>query len=150
MLLIIWREYQGRMWGRGKGQTRRLPPFRVLFILGWVETGSTRCHPQLKVDEYGASGGMRIGRGNRSRLLVETLPQCHFVHHKSHMSWFWACAVGPQTPTALATERSPLTENTEQEINIYQILITQKIYIILLLKMYSAVLGSSPKVVWTA
>jgi hypothetical protein len=29
-------------------------------------------------DDYGAVGGMRIGRGN--------LPQCLFVRHKSHMT----------------------------------------------------------------
>jgi hypothetical protein len=27
---------------------------------------------------------MRIGRGNR--ILGESLSQCHFVHHKSHMT----------------------------------------------------------------
>jgi hypothetical protein len=31
------------------------------------------------IDEFEAFGGMRIGKEN------ENLPQCHFVHHKSHM-----------------------------------------------------------------
>jgi hypothetical protein len=146
-LIISW-DYQERMWGRGKGQTRRLPPFRILFVLGWGETGSTWWHPRLKVDEYGAFGGMRIGRGNRSRILVEKLPQCHFVHHKSHKSWFWACAIGAQRPTALALERSTITGSIEQKLNIYQILITKNV--LLFLELYSAVLGPSSKVVWTA
>jgi hypothetical protein len=29
-------------------------------------------------DEFGKTGGMRIGRGNRS--AGENLPQCHFAH----------------------------------------------------------------------
>jgi hypothetical protein len=28
---------------------------------------------------------MRIGR--ETELLAENLPQCHFVHDKSHMTW---------------------------------------------------------------
>jgi hypothetical protein len=35
-------------------------------------------------DDYGAVGGMRIGRG--TEVFGENLPQCHFVHHKSHMT----------------------------------------------------------------
>jgi hypothetical protein len=34
-------------------------------------------------DECGVVGGMRIGRG--TEVLEESLLQCHFVHHKSHM-----------------------------------------------------------------
>jgi hypothetical protein len=36
-------------------------------------------------DECGAVGGMRIGR--ETEVLGEILPQCHFVHHESDMTW---------------------------------------------------------------
>jgi hypothetical protein len=35
-------------------------------------------------DNYGAIGGMRIGR--ETEVVGENLPQCHFVHNKSHMT----------------------------------------------------------------
>jgi hypothetical protein len=50
-------------------------------------------------DECEAVGGMRIGRGSRSTR--RKLPQCHFVHHKSHMTC--AIAVGSRRLTAWVT-----------------------------------------------
>jgi hypothetical protein len=35
-------------------------------------------------DECGVVGGMRIGR--RTKYSEKIWPQCHFVHHKSHMT----------------------------------------------------------------
>jgi hypothetical protein len=40
--------------------------------------------PQIIDDYCGAVGGMRTCRGNQ--VVGENLPQCHFVHHKSHMT----------------------------------------------------------------
>jgi hypothetical protein len=41
--------------------------------------------PQMIDDDCGAIGAMRIGR--ETDVLRENLPQCHFVHHKSRMTW---------------------------------------------------------------
>jgi hypothetical protein len=41
--------------------------------------------PRMIVDKCGAVDRMRIGRG--TEVLGENLPQCHFVHHKSYMTW---------------------------------------------------------------
>jgi hypothetical protein len=34
-------------------------------------------------DEYGAFGGMIMA--GETEVLGDNMPQCHFVHHKSHM-----------------------------------------------------------------
>jgi hypothetical protein len=53
--------------------------------LGTVATTGLLYQAQMIDDgDYGAIGGMKIGRGNRSTR--ENLPQRHFVHHKSHMT----------------------------------------------------------------
>jgi hypothetical protein len=36
-------------------------------------------------DEFGAVGGMRICRGDRS-FRKKNLSQCHFFYHKSHIT----------------------------------------------------------------
>jgi hypothetical protein len=41
-------------------------------------------HDQM-INECGALGGIRIGR--ETEVLERRPPQCHFTHHKSHMTW---------------------------------------------------------------
>jgi hypothetical protein len=53
--------------------------------LGTSATVGLLYQPRMIDDDYGAVGGMRIGRGNQSNRRKPT--QCHFVHHKSHMTW---------------------------------------------------------------
>jgi hypothetical protein len=36
-------------------------------------------------DECGSVDGMTIDR--EAKVVGENLPQCHFVHHKSYMTW---------------------------------------------------------------
>jgi hypothetical protein len=40
--------------------------------------------PQMKDDDCGAIGGISIG--GETEVLLENLPQCDFVHHRTHMS----------------------------------------------------------------
>jgi hypothetical protein len=53
--------------------------------LGSVATSGLLYKPQMIYEgDCGATGEMKIGRGNRSTRRKP--PQRHFVHHKSHMT----------------------------------------------------------------
>jgi hypothetical protein len=63
----------------------------LIFISSWVETESTAATSGLLYQPLmmmmNVEQSMEWELEGETEVLGENLPQCHFVHHKFHMTW---------------------------------------------------------------